>query len=396
VADTLTFEQIRDLLRGTPFKVLDCRRKGILKLPGSQLRIWMAQWMRENGMDEAWPSEETIAGDTKLDERTVRRNRKALKKKGWMVKECGRASDRYHTSTPGAKQVPIMRVDDPSKGDHPDNSVLLGGDERNFSETGKTGSSLDKTAPKAARTNLSPKASISFSGSGSGSTSQSKSGSSCIIGTPLRGEKAGLSVGRTETVTADPSLDSKPVTQKQESLPVSNGGAAAPSPTPAPPSPKFKVDKNGRRKLAPDGTPYPAYFDACASGNPGRTAWVYFHTPMEERVDKGTDRLSCLEWLCHGVSDDDLAPPCLNLPQRKLGDFYYCLDCLPYTDYDREQEKKMKAFNLDFSNAGIEARRKKFEEADRKHQDWMKMMRRASAASKAAPGSFLDRLTKEA
>ncbi len=195
------------MLRGTPFKVLDCRRKGILKLPGSQLRVWMAQWMRENGMDEAWPSEETIAGDTKLDERTVRRNRKALKKKGWMVKEDGRASDRYHTSTPGAKQVPIMRVDDPSKGDPPDNSVLLGEDSKNSSVTEKSNSSLDKTVLKPARTNLSPKGStspsVSLSGSGSGSESKSKSVSASAASQP----KAGLSFPvQTETETADPSL----------------------------------------------------------------------------------------------------------------------------------------------------------------------------------------------
>jgi len=101
----MTFDEIRDALRGTPFKVLDCRRKGILKLPGSQLRVWMAQWMRENGMDEAWPSEETIAEDTDLSPRSVRRNRKELIKPGWLRHDGGYASDRYHTSTPGARNV---------------------------------------------------------------------------------------------------------------------------------------------------------------------------------------------------------------------------------------------------------------------------------------------------
>ncbi len=117
---------------------------------------------------------------------------------------------------------------------------------------------------------------------------------------------------------------------------------------------------------------------------------------MEERVDKGTDKLSCLEWLCHGISDDDLAPPCLNLPQRKLGDYYYCLDCLPITEYDLEQEAKHKKTKLDFSKKAdpeaVAARMKQYEEADRRQQEWMKMQRAAKSA--AVPGSLLDRLNQ--
>jgi hypothetical protein len=381
VAETLTFDQIRDLLRGTPFKVLDCRRRGLLKL-GTALAVFMAYWMHENGLDEAWPSTETIAKEVGLKERQVQRLRRKLMNRGWIVQEGGYASDHYYTSTPGARQVPVYRVDDPSKNVKNDVGVR---DSEISNNAGKKNSKNVKNVQKAGVSKMTPKDSPSLSGSGSGSTSASKSGSASVIDTPLRGGKAGPSPDRTETETADPNLDSEPCTQKQKSRPVFLGGEAAPSPSSAAPlpEPKYKVDKSGKLKLAPDGTPFPAHFDSCAGGNAARIAWRYYHTPKEQRVEDGTDKLRLFDYLCHGVSDDELAPPCLNLPHRKLDMYYYCPDCLPWTDYDREQAAKQKAAAeqfrkdlLDTNPESIAARRKKFEEADRKRQEWMAAMER--------------------
>jgi hypothetical protein len=388
VADTLTFDQIRDLLRGTPFKVLDCRRRGLLKL-GTALAVFMAYWMHENGLDEAWPSTETVAKEVGLKERQVKRLRRKLMNQGWMVQEGGYASDRYYTSTPGARQVPVYRVDDPSKNVKNDMGVR---DSEISNTTEKKNSKNVKNVQKAGVSKMTPKDSSSLSGYGSGSTSKSPSGSASVIDTPLRGGKAGLFSGRTET--ADPSLDLLPDTQKQKSPPVPNGGEAAPSPVAQPPSPKFKVDKNGKVKLAPDGTPYPAYFDSCVSGNPGRTAWVYFHTPMEQRKEKGTDKLRLFDYLCHGLNDD----LCLKLPHRKLGLYYYCPDCLPWTDYDREQAAKNKEKKLDFSAEGrvrrMEEMQRKSEEADRKHQEMLAYERERRLGKPKPVTSVTEALTK--
>jgi hypothetical protein len=384
VADTLTFEQIRDFLRGTPFKVLDCRRKGLLKL-GTALGVFMAYWMHENGLDEAWPSTETVAKEVGLKERQVKRLRRKLMNQGWMVQEGGYASDRYYTSTPGARQVPVYRVDDPSKNVKNDMGVR---ESEISNNTEKNNSENVKNVQKAGVSKMTPKDSSSLSGYGSGSTSKSPFGSASVIDTPLRGGKAGLFSGRTETETADPSLNLLPDTQKQKSPPVPDGGGAAASPVPPPPYLKYKLDKNGKVKVAPDGTPYPAYFDCCEGGNAARTAWVYYHTPMEQREENGTDKLRLFDYLCHGVEDD----LCLKLPHRKLGLFYYCPDCLPWTDHDRQQaakaEQEKKAM-FDFSPEGIAARRKKLEEADRKRQEWMAAMKRLDKAPATDFGSVV-------
>jgi hypothetical protein len=67
-------------------KELDPTRKGLLKLPGSALKIWMCHWMHENLHGESWPSVNTICGETDLCRRTVEPWRSWLVDHGWLEK----------------------------------------------------------------------------------------------------------------------------------------------------------------------------------------------------------------------------------------------------------------------------------------------------------------------
>jgi hypothetical protein len=401
-----SFEELRDVLRGTPYKVLDCRRKGLLALPGRQLNIFMAYWMHENGMDEAWPSTETIAKEVKLKIRQVRRLRSAMRKAGWMVEEGGYASDRWHTSTVGARQVSIYRVDDPSKSVKSD-LVVRDSDIPNNNENSDSKNVKNDLQP--ARSDLTGKGSCS--GSGSGSEYKSKSG--CVSGSSAASQpdpKADFvffkpkpkptpsSDSKPKPVTSEPVTQSSPAPKSASPLPVPVGDEVAPSPVPPPPSPKHKVGKNGVAKLAPDGAPYPVYFDSCAGGNPARTAWIFLHTPKDQREALGRDaKFDLLMWLCPGVDRGDGKDRglCLNLGHRKLGNRNYCPDCLPWTEEDRKKEERhTKLMEEMFKDdpAAREARLRRYMEEDEKRQARMEKQRiadRERAIAEAKPGSMM-------
>lgn len=110
-----TSNQIEALLEGKRFKLLDPNRKGVLALPNAAFKLWMAFWMFESDVQEAYPSMETLVAATDMTEGTIRTAREYLLETGWLVKLTGSAAEQFLKPSNGSWNVSIYRVDDPQK-----------------------------------------------------------------------------------------------------------------------------------------------------------------------------------------------------------------------------------------------------------------------------------------
>jgi len=212
-------QQLEALIAGRT-KLLDCTRKGLLKLPKSALAVWLCHWMHENAADESYLSLKRVMEETDLCRNTVQTARKWLREGGWLVRTGGTVQPRGGS---GQFAVYVTTVKD---GDKPSPQNL---------GTRKNGHT-NPTAPQ----NLVTEVSSSVSGYGSHSSSSSPSGYSSIH------PPAGASQDEKQESER---LGGKPQTSKPK----------------------------GKTKTAPDGTPYPDGFDSWT--NVKRLEWHGQHTP---------------------------------------------------------------------------------------------------------------------
>jgi hypothetical protein len=97
------------------YKLLDRERTGLLRLKGSLLQVWLAQYMNEGDDQESWLSIATLMELTDLSENTVITARKKLSEGGWIRAHAGKtAAQKYEKPTRGAHKVSVYSVDDPS------------------------------------------------------------------------------------------------------------------------------------------------------------------------------------------------------------------------------------------------------------------------------------------
>ena len=108
--------QIEEWLRGQKrYKLLDTERKDILRLKGSKLQVWLAQYMSESDEQEAWLSLSKLQHLTGLSENTVIEARKWLQENGWIRATGQVAADKYENPTRGAHKVKVLSVDAPKE-----------------------------------------------------------------------------------------------------------------------------------------------------------------------------------------------------------------------------------------------------------------------------------------
>ena len=96
-------------------KLLDCDRREVLKLPSGAVHLWFALYMVENEFNESYRSTRTLAKMMNVNKDTVTKWMNYLMQTGWVVNVGATAADRYSNPTPNAHQVPVVRVDDPTK-----------------------------------------------------------------------------------------------------------------------------------------------------------------------------------------------------------------------------------------------------------------------------------------
>jgi hypothetical protein len=200
-------------------KLLDCTRRGLLKLPGSALKLWLCHWMHENSADESYLSVARAMEETGLSRNTVETWRAWLREEGWLA----RTGDTVQPRSGGRFDVYVTTVKDGSKVSPP-----------KIGMTPKNGGAPKSTAPQ----NLVPEGSSSPSVSGYGSPSPSPSFSASASVHP-------------------PAAAPDGERQRRERL----GGKPQPG--------------NRKPKAAPDGTPYPDGFNAWT--NVRRTEWLVSH-----------------------------------------------------------------------------------------------------------------------
>jgi hypothetical protein len=84
-----------------------------LKLKGSLLQVWLAQYMGESDDQVSWLSIATLMKLTGLSEHTVIDARKKLTEGGWMRCHAGKtAAQKYEKPTRGAHKVAVYSMDD--------------------------------------------------------------------------------------------------------------------------------------------------------------------------------------------------------------------------------------------------------------------------------------------
>jgi hypothetical protein len=86
------------------FKMLDVKRKALLRLPVRALHVWLYYWMREGQERVAWASEEELCGALDMNRKTMRKWRNWLVENGWL-KKMG-----YRNTDSGEFAVPRFRV----------------------------------------------------------------------------------------------------------------------------------------------------------------------------------------------------------------------------------------------------------------------------------------------
>src|ERR1035437_6648559 len=95
------------------YKLLDCDRKDILRLPSGAVHVWLALWMHSSMDEEIYVSLTALENATGLDRKTIIKWRDWLLEKGWLLQLEGSAAERYSKPSPGSSQVLIYRVNDP-------------------------------------------------------------------------------------------------------------------------------------------------------------------------------------------------------------------------------------------------------------------------------------------
>jgi len=70
----------------------------------------------ESSTQEAYPSLNTLVRESRMDKKTVIKWKNYLLDTGWLVKTGGTAAEHYSNPSQGAHRVPVVRVDDPTKG----------------------------------------------------------------------------------------------------------------------------------------------------------------------------------------------------------------------------------------------------------------------------------------
>jgi hypothetical protein len=88
-----------------PFKMFDCKRKTVFLLPSAAFKVWMYHYSMEGPTRESWPKLETICEALNMDEKTVKRQRRALLLHGWLTRTGSKRSKES-----GKFSIPVMRV----------------------------------------------------------------------------------------------------------------------------------------------------------------------------------------------------------------------------------------------------------------------------------------------
>jgi hypothetical protein len=77
------------------FKLLDCNRKAILRLPSAAVHLWMTYYMHELDGDESWLSLKALEAITGLTKPTLQHWQRYLKELGWLVETGETAAQKY-------------------------------------------------------------------------------------------------------------------------------------------------------------------------------------------------------------------------------------------------------------------------------------------------------------
>lgn len=234
--------QVEEWLKGQKrYKLLDTERKDVLKLKGSLLQVWLAQYMNENDDQESWLSIATLMEQTGLSEHTVIDARKKLTRDGWSRRHANKtAAQKYEKPTRGAHKVPVYSVDDPSA---------------------KSAGAVFASAISAPANVIPPKIADKVYGSG---CSSGYSSSYNLLADTVTSKQASL--------LALPSGEEKPENPKPTTKPI----VPVPSTNPVPPPPVPPVPATRKKvKTAGDGTPWPDDFDTWT--NPARCEWLDAH-----------------------------------------------------------------------------------------------------------------------
>jgi len=108
------------------FKTLDVERKGLLRLPGNALKVWLYYRMREGQERLAWATEKDICSVTGLHRDVMYDNRRWLVKNGWLkpMSVRKRAHGEYATQVFRVKEGTVPEKKDRRKGNNPTSARL--------------------------------------------------------------------------------------------------------------------------------------------------------------------------------------------------------------------------------------------------------------------------------
>ena len=210
----------------------------LAELTGNEYKIWTAYYLRTGDYDlTSHPSNETIAKDTGLADRTVKTSKAGLRAKGWLVYTGDYKQPR---SAEGVYAVPIMEVRLPWR---PDWSAVVMDVSTAYDAFTTV---VQKVTHGTVVQNLHPEGSIGF-GLGLGLDFPSLSPSTIVRGAPHPVGKEGEK-------------------QETEAKPENLKPTPEPKPTPTP----------AKVRCAADGTPWPEGFDSWPK-NADRLIWLEAH-----------------------------------------------------------------------------------------------------------------------
>src|ERR1039458_5865548 len=95
------------------FKQFDCNRKKIFLLPPAAFKVWWFHYAME-GPDKtkgSWPSLKFMCEALDMDEKLLKKQRRALLLHGWL-KKVGEKKSKRSQDASGKFNVPIMMVDE--------------------------------------------------------------------------------------------------------------------------------------------------------------------------------------------------------------------------------------------------------------------------------------------
>jgi hypothetical protein len=228
-------------------KILDPTRKGLLKLHGNALKIWMAHWMHENIHDKSWPSIPSLMAETELSHNTVEKWRSWLVRNGWLEKTGKHPIPDNNGYTPEVTAKDGSKVDvmeaDWGVADMPQ---TCGKDTANLQDS----KPLDAPAPPPPPQKL---------GSSQVLPPQKLGDKGFVLGSVVFGSIPALGIHGSSAKSGAPlgKMDGEQTTTK----------------TAEPTAPL--VTGNGRVKASPDGTPYPEGFNSWR--NEARIEWLMAH-----------------------------------------------------------------------------------------------------------------------